>query len=277
MSVLNETGAIDLGLSSVKDNDELGVLRSIDFLTERGTEYIKKRLELDAQKAVISIRDIGSAAVLQKMEIGVFLSLFSLGKMAEAAREKKLHDTGFSILHSFSTIGKVAVAQKMETAVRIAVAYLEEIVSASSLQKMEREALTATLAIGSIGESTFRQQNIRVPENGGLLIPISTVFSSPLLEKEAIILSEDYLCILNFLMQHGDNIFSQQIPAFSEQKLTFTDLSDFEELIVKASYSLGTIFLHTKDKFLISHMLMTKLALENFDGSEYVHEAESLE
>jgi len=32
MSILNETGAKDLGLSSVKDNDELGVLRSIDFL-----------------------------------------------------------------------------------------------------------------------------------------------------------------------------------------------------------------------------------------------------
>ena len=121
MSILNETGAMDLGLSSVKDNDELGVLRSIDFLTERGTEYIKKRLELDAKKAVISIRDIGSAAVLQKMEIGVFLSLFSLGKMAEAAREKKMHDTGFSILHSLCAIGKAAVGQKMETAVRIAV------------------------------------------------------------------------------------------------------------------------------------------------------------
>ena len=277
MAILNETGAIDLGLSSVKDNDELGVLRSIDFLTERGTEYIKKRLELDAKKAVISIRDIGSAAVLQKMEIGAFLSLFSLGKMAEAARETKLHDTGFSILHSLCAIGKVAVVQQMETAVRIAVAYLEEIVNASSLHKMEREALTATLAIGSIGESTFRQQNIRVPENGGLLIPISTVFSSPLLEKEAIILSEDYPCILNFLVQQGDNIFSPHTPAFSDQRLTSTDFSDFEKLIVKASYSLGTIFLQNTDKFLISYMLMTKLALENFNGFEYVHEAESLE
>jgi len=277
MAILNETGAIDLGLSSVKDNDELGVLQSIDFLTERGTEYIKKRLELDAKKAVISIRDIGSAAVLQKMEIGAFLSLFSLGKMAEAAREKKLHDTGFSILHSLCAIGKVAVVQHMETAVRIAVAYLEEIVNASSLHKMEREALTATLAIGSIGESTFRQQNIRVPENGGLSISISTVFSSPLLEKEAIILSEDYPCILNFLVQQGDNIFSPHTPTFSDQRLTSTDFSDFETLIVKASYSLGTIFLQSIDKFLISHMLMTKLALENFNGFEYVHEAESLE
>ena len=104
MFILNETGAKDLGLSSVKDNDELGMLRSIDFLTERGTEYINKRLEPDAKKAVISVRDIGNAAVLQKMELGVFLSLFSLGKMAEAPREKKMQDTCFSILHSLCAI-----------------------------------------------------------------------------------------------------------------------------------------------------------------------------
>ncbi len=278
MSILNETGAMDLGLSSVKDNDELGVLRSIDFLTERGTEYIRKRLELDAKKAVISIRDIGSAAVLQKMEMGVFLSLFSLGKMAEAAREKKLHDTAFSILHSLCAIGKAAVGQKMETAVRIAVAYLEEIVNAASLQKMEREALAAALAIGSIGEETFRQRNIRVPENGGLLAPVSTIFSSPLHEKEAIVLSEEYPCILSLLIQRGRRADSfQRTNALSEQKFFSTDFSDFENLIIKASYSHGTMILQTSDRFLISHILTTKLALETFDGSEYIHEAESLE
>ena len=278
MSILNETGAMDLGLSSVKDNDELGVLRSIDFLTERGTEYIKKRLELDAKKAVISIRDIGSAAALQKMEIGVFLSLFSLGKMAEAAREKRMRDTGFSILHSLCAIGKAAVGQKMETAVRIAVAYLEEIVNAASLQKIERETLAAALAIGSIGEETFRQRNIRVLENGGLLIPVSTVFSSPFLEKEAIILSEEYPCILSLLVQQrGEASSFQRTPAICEQKFSSTDFSDFENLIVKASYSLGTVALQTTDRFLISHVLMTKLALETFDGPEYIHEAESLD
>jgi hypothetical protein len=198
--------------------------------------------------------------------------------MAEAAREKKMHDTGFSILHSLCSIGKAAVGQKMETAVRVAVSYLEEIVNAASLHNMEREALAASLAIGSIGEETFRRQNIRVPENGGLLIPISTVFPSALLEKEANFLSEEYPCILSLLVQQGGKANSfQRMPALSEQKFTSTDFSDFENLIVKASYSLGTIVLQTKDKFLISHMLMTKLALETFDGSEYIHEAESLD
>lgn len=278
MSILNETGAMDLGLSSVKDNDELGVLRSIDFLTERGTEYIKKRLEPDAKKAVINIRDIGNAAVLQKMEIGVFLSLLSLGKMAEIAREKKMHETGFSILHSLCAIGRTAAGQKMETAVRIAISYLEEIVNAAALQKMEKEALSAALAISSIGEETFRQRNVRVPDNGGLLIPISTVFSSPLLEKEAIILSEDYPCILSLLIeQEGKSNFFPHMPVLQDQNSFTADFTDFESLIVKASYSLGTIILQTNNRFLISHMLMTKLALETFDGSEYIHEAESLE
>jgi len=278
MSILNETGATDLGLNSVKDNDELDVLRSIDFLTERGTEYIKKRLEPDAKKAVISIRDIGNAAVLQKMEIGVFLSLFSLGKMAEAARDKKMHDTGFSILHSLCAIGKAAVGQKMETAVRIAVAYLEEIVNAASLQKMERESLAAALAIGSIGKETLRQQSIGVPENGGLFIPISTAFSSPLQDKQAIIFSEGYPRTLSLLIQQlGEADFLQYMPAFSEHEFSSTDLSDFENIILKASYSLGTLSIQNKDRFLISHILMTKLALETFNGSEYINEAESLD
>ena len=76
MSILNEARAIDLGLSSAKDNDELGVLRSIDFLTEQGTKYINKGLEPDAKRAIISIRGIGNAAALQKMELGVLISIF---------------------------------------------------------------------------------------------------------------------------------------------------------------------------------------------------------
>jgi hypothetical protein len=278
MSILNETRATDLGLSSVKDNDELGVLRSIDFLTERGTEYIKKRLEPDAKKAVISIRDIGNAAVLQKMETGVLLSLFSLGKMANAAREKKMYDTGFSILHSFFAIGKAAAGQKMDIAVRIAVSHLEEIVNSASLQKMEREALIAALAIGAIGKETVRQQNNRVPENGGLFVPISTASSSPLQGKEAIIFSEEHQSAFSLLFQQGkESDFLQYTPALTMPEFSFTDLSDFENLIVKASYSLGTMIIRSKDRFLISHILMTKLALETFNGSEYLHEAESLD
>lgn len=278
MSILNETGATDLGLSSVKDNDELGVLRSIDFLTERGTEYIKKRLEPNAKKAVISIRNIGNAAVLQKMEIGVFLSLFSLGKMAEAAREKKMHDTGFSILYSLCEIGKAAVGQKMETAVRIAVAYLEEIVNTASLQNMELEALAAALSIGSIGKETFRQQSIGVPENGGLFIPISTTSSSPFQDKEAIIFSEEFPCTLSLLVQQRREAdFLQHMPTFQENEFFSTDLSDFETTTVNVSYSLGNLIIQNKDRVLVSHMLMTKLTLETFNCTEYLNEAESLD
>jgi hypothetical protein len=32
-----------------------------------------------------------------------------------------------------------------------------------------------------------------------------------------------------------------------------------------------------KERFLISHMLTTKLALDTLNGSEYIHEAESLD
>lgn len=276
--ILNETGATDLGLTSVKDNDEIGVLRSIDFLTERGTEYINKRLEPDAKKAVISIRNIGSAAVFQKMEIGVFLSLFSLGKMAEIAREQKMTDTGLSILYSLYAIGKAAVGQNMESAVKIAVAYLGEIANSASLQKTEREALAAALAIGSIGKETFEQQSIRVPENGGVLPQVSCTLLSQPYGKEVIVSYGEFSSIFNLLAQQGgETDFLQHIPTLSENESSYADFTDFENLIIKAANSLGTMIFEVKERFLISHILMTKLALDTLNGSEYIHEAESLD
>ncbi|PAV10563.1 hypothetical protein ASJ81_13330 [Methanosarcina spelaei] len=278
MSILNETGATDLGLTSVKDNDELGVLRSIDFLTERGTEYINRKLEPDAKKTVISIRDIGSAAVFQKMEIGVFLSLFSLGKMAEIAREQKMTDTGLSILYSLCAIGKAAVGQNMESAVRIAVAYLGEIANSASLQKTEREAIAATLAIGSIGKETFGQQNIQIPENGGFLPPKSYILLSRPPGKEAILFSGEFPGSFSLLVQQGGEINSlEDIPILSENESSYSGFTDFENLIIRTTNSLGTMIFEVKEKFLISHMLMTKLALDTLNGSEYIHEAESLD
>ena len=265
-------------MSSVKDNDELGVLRSIDFLTERGTEYINKGLEPDAKKAVTSIRNIGNAAVFQKMEIGVFLSLFSLGKMAEVAREQRMTDTCLSILYSLCAIGKAAVGQKMEAAVRIAVAYLGEISNSASLQKMEREALAAALAIGSIGKETFEQQYVRVPENGGFIPPGAGILLSQSHGKEAIIFSEEFPGILSLLIQQGGEAdLLQPIPGLPENEFSYADFSDFESIIIKAANSLGTMVFESKERFLISHVLMTKLALETLNGSEYIHEAESLD
>ena len=254
------------------------MLRSIDFLTERGTEYINKRLEPDAKKTVTSIRDIGSAAVSQKMEIGVFLSLFSLGKMAEIAREQKMTDTGLSILYSLCAIGKAAIGQNMESAVRIAVAYLGEIANSASLQKMERETLAAALAIGSIGKETFRQQSIRVPENGGFLPSNSCILLSQPHGKEAIISPRGFPGIFSSFAQEGEeNDHLQHIPVLSENESSYTGFNEFENLIIKAANSLETMIFEVKEKFLISHMLMTKLALDNLNGSEYIHEAESLD
>jgi hypothetical protein len=278
MSILNETGAIDLGLNSVKVNDELGVVRSIDFLTERGTEHINKKLELDAKKAIISIRDIGNAAVLQRMEIGALLSLFSLGKMAEAAREQKMSETSLSIIYSFCSIGKAAVGQKMEAAVKIAVSYLGEISNSAALQKTEKEALAAALAIGSIGNETFKQQDIRILENGGFPLPVLNMLASQPQIKEAAIIPEEFPGILSLLIPQAEETNSPQyISTLSENELSYGGFSDFENLIIKAANSLGATAFESKNRILISHLLVAKLAIENLNGSEYIHEAESLD
>ncbi len=277
MSILNEAGAIDLGLSSVKDNDELGVLRSIDFLTEQGTKYINKGLEPDAKRTIISIRDIGNAAALQKMELGVLISLVSLGRMAEAAREQRMSNTGLSIIYSLCAVGKSAVGQEMEAAVRIAVAYLGEIANSASLHNMKRESLVSSLAIGAIGKETSRQQIVRVPENGGLSSPGSGLLLS-IQNLEEPLLSEEIQNTLKHLMEHrGDISPLQYAPIFSEHQFSDADLRNLENITMRAANALGTIMLEPKEKFLVSYMLMTKLSIETLNGSEYIHEAESFE
>lgn len=277
MAILNEAGAIDLGLSSVKDNNELGVLKSIDFLTEQGTKYINKGLEPDAKRTIISIRDIGNAAALQKMELGVLISLVSLGRMAEVAREQKMFNTGLSIIYSLCAVGKSAVGQEMEAAVRIAVAYLGEIANSASLHNLERESLVSSLAIGAIGKETSRQQTIRVPENGGVFSPGSGILLS-IQGMEPSFLSEEHQGTQTHIMEHRGEIRPfQDMPAFSENHLSDTEFQNFENLIMKASNALGTIMLEPKEKFLVSYMLMTKLSIETFNGTEYIHEAESFE
>ncbi|HII80291.1 MAG TPA: hypothetical protein HA261_07840 [Methanosarcina sp.] len=277
MSILNEAGAIDLGLSSVKDNNELGVLRSIDFLTEQGTKYINKGLEPDAKRTIISIRDIGNAAALQKMELGVLISLVSLGRMAEVAREQKMLNTGLSIIYSLCALGKSAVGQEMEAAVRIAVAYLGEIANSASLHNLERESLVSSLAIGAIGKETSRQQTIRVPENGGLFSSGSGILLS-IQGMEPSFLSEELQGTQTHIMEHRGEIRPfRDMPVFSENHLPNTEFQNFENIIMKASNALGTIMLEPKEKFLVSYMLVTKLSIETFNGSEYIHEAESFE
>jgi len=156
--------------------------------------------------------------------------------MAEIAREQKMTDTGLSILYSLCAIGKAAVGQNMESAVRIAVAYLGEISNSASVQKSERETLAAALAIGSIGKETFGYQSIRVPENGGFLPPKSYIILSQPDGKEAIIFSGEFSGIFSLLVQQGgENDFLQYIPAPSENELSYTDFSDFENLIIKAT------------------------------------------
>lgn len=277
MSILNEAGAIDLGLSSVKDNNELGVLRSIDFLTEQGTKYINKGLEPDAKRTIISIRDIGNAAALQKMELGVLISLVSLGRMAEVAREQKMLNTGLSIIYSLCALGKSAVGQEMEAAVRIAVAYLGEIANSASLHNLERESLVSSLAIGAIGKETSRQQTIRVPENGGLFSSGSGILLS-IQGMEPSFLSEELQGTQTHIMEHRGEIRPfRDMPVFSENHLPNTEFQNFENIIMKASNALGTIMLEPKEKFLVSYMLVTKLSIETFNGYEYIHEAESFE
>ncbi len=83
---------------------------------------------------------------------------------------------------------------------------------------------------------------------------------------------------MGFLMEHrGDISPLQHIPVSSEPQFINTDFRNFENIIIKAADALGTIMLEPKEKFLVSYMLVAKLSIETFNGSEYIHEAESFE
>ncbi len=278
MSVLNETRATDLGLSSVKEKDELGVLRSIDFLTERGTEYINKRLEPDARRAVTCIKNIGSAAALQRMEAGVFISLISLGQMAKAARGKEMRDTSQSILHSLCAIGKAAAGQEMEAAVRVAVAYMGEIVNSASLKNKKDEALAAALALGVVGKSVCRNSVSRGPENGGNAPFMQGVLLSPPLYEEASVISDDFSEVFGFVLTPPETgAYMEGESSLSEGEPQEIENEALANAVIRAAHSLENLRIETDEKYIISHVLTAKIALQVFNCSDLINEAEALD
>jgi hypothetical protein len=277
MPILNEARATDLGLSSVKEKDELGVLRSIDFLTERGTEYINKRLEPDAKRAVTGIKYIGNAAALQRMEAGVFISLISLGRMAKAARGKEMTDTSQNILYSLCAVGKAAAGQGMEAAVRVVVAYLGEIVNSASLQNKKSEALTAALALGVVGTSVCKNSASEGSDNGGIIPVMPGILLSPPLHEDASFISDDFSEVFGFTLTHSENGGSQEGEPFllgSEPHEVENEALD--NAVIRAAHSLENIRIETDEKYMISHVLMAKISLEVFNCTEMINEAESL-
>ena len=166
----------------------------------------------------------------------------------------------------------------MEAAVRIAVAYLGEIVEfcVSSENGKRNSGCGSGYRVhrkGDLQAAEYQSSGERriFPSRPGILL------SQPH-GKEAIIFSEEFPGILSLLVQQGGEAdFLQHMPVLSENEFSYADFSDFENIIIKASNSLGTMIFETKERFLISHMLMTKLALETLNGSEYIHEAESLD
>ncbi len=278
MSILTEARATDLGLSSVKEKDELGVLRSIDFLTERGTEYINKRLEPDAKRAVTCIKNIGNAAALQRMEAGVFISLISLGRMVKAARGKEMADTSQSILYSLCAVGKAAAGQGMEAAVRVAVAYLGEIVNSASLQDKKSEALTAALALGVVGTSVCRNPASGGPDNGGIVPVIPGILLSPSPHEDASFISDDFSEVFGFALTHSGNGGSQEgEPFLSESESQEVENEALDNAVIRAAHSLENMRIETDEKFMVSHVLMAKISLEVFNCTEIINEAETLD
>lgn len=278
MSILNEARAADLGLSSVKEKDELGVLRSIDFLTERGTEYINKRLEPDAKRAVTCIKNIGNAAALQRMETGVFISLISLGRMAKAARGKEMADTSQSILYSLCAVGKAAAGQGMETAVRVAVAYLGEIVNSASLENKKSEALTAALALGVVGTSVCKNSFSQGPDNGGIIPVMPGILLSPPPREDASFISDDFSEVFGFVLTHSGNGGSEEgEPFLSGSESQEGENGALDNAIIRATHSLENMRIETEEKYMISYVLMAKISLEVFNCTEMINEAETLD
>lgn len=281
MSRLNETRAIDLGLNSVKVNDELGVFRSIDFLTELGTDYINKKLELDAKRAITLIKDIGNAAARQKMEVGAFLALRSLERMAKAASGKNLGDACISIMYSLYSIGRAAAEEDLEVTVKVAASYLGAIGNVSVLQKLKRESLVAPLSLGAIGTSVYRQgQNYEIENSGNFsgffgALPWGGGIPSG---GEIIVCSSGMsgLAGILFAKENREGLPEDAIfdPEMSPEN---PDLLNFEDAIIQAAHSLDTFIIEADSRYLMSYVIMGKLGLDFSEEPEMTNEAEILE
>lgn len=279
MSTLDETRAIDLGLNSVKEKDEPGVLRSIDFLTELGTKYINRKLEPDAKRTIARIKSIGEAAARQKMEVGAFLALQSLERMAKVASGKKMEDTGMSIMYSLYAIGKVAAEEDMEVAVRVAASYLGSIGNAAALQKMSRESLVAPLSLGAIGVAVSRHYQRFEIENSGCF---PETIGGPLIKppedgEVAICTSEIYgLAGLMFEKKNYEGPPENSILQ-TEKSPENPEPLNFENAIIQAAHSLDSLIIEADTRYLMAYVIMGKIELDSSREPETLNEGEKLE
>ena len=281
MSRLTETRAIDLGLNSVKVNDELGVFRSIDFLTELGTEYINKKLEPDAKRTITLIKDIGKAAARQRMEVGAFLALRSLERMAKVASGKNLEDAGISIMYSLYSIGRTAAEEDMEIMVRIAASYLGAIGNAAALQKLRRESLVAPLSLGTIGTSVPRQSQSYEIENAGRLPGLFGPLvrgEMPSASRKINVSSSDLAGLAGILFaKERRKGFPEDAIFESENNYENPDLLKFEDAIIQAAHSLDTFIIEADARYLMTYVIMGKLGLDFSGETETANEAEKLD
>lgn len=282
MARLNETRAIALGLNSVKLNDELGVFRSIDFLTELGTTYINRNLEPAAKRTIILIKDIGKAAAGERMESGVFLALQSLEKMAKAASGKKLEEAGISIVCSLYSIGKASAEENMEEIVKVALASLCAIGNSAALRKLKREALIVPLSLGTIGASISRPSlNPKFENSGqvssyfGILIPSQT-------NLEAASQSSDFFGLAETLLtkekqKSFSEYFSEELLFAAGKNPINQDFLQIEAAIIQAAHSLDTFIIETEARYLLSYVILGKLSLDSSEAIERSNAAESLD
>lgn len=275
MSALNETRAIHLGLTSAEEKNELGVLQSLDFLTELGTGYINKRLESDAKRAICSIKDIGKAAARKKMEEGAFTALVSLERMAKAASGQKMEDAGISIVHSLCAIGKTADEQEMEMVVRVAAAYLGEIGNSAALHKRKREVLVATLALGTIGKNTTRRSSLTSIENLGRFQgqkPFALTFPA----QESEFNMEVFPNVIEVNPEHAGDKEGPEMEGLDYANY-FQEAPGLENSIIQTAYSLENSGLEADSRYLMIYLIMAKTAFESINKFENINEAEKLE
>jgi hypothetical protein len=266
----------DLGLISNDENFDEGVNQTLDILTKTGIDYLIEKKELEAGKAVISIREIGKAAAIKRMENVTVDAIRALEKILQYSNEQNTENTTIKVILSFGTIGRTAAEQHMEIVANLAASVLGKSGNTAALLKKEKETIAVTVALGEIGKAAVKVEYPDVSGNTAICISclgdIGKLTAQKTLEKAAVgvelILEE---MAVTAMQENLQNAVGNIVDSIEEIGKT-AENEKMEDAVLQASSALQTIMSGAGDRYMNDASIAAKIALESFNELDIIND-----
>jgi hypothetical protein len=278
MVVLSEAEAVDLGLSSAEEMNEVMVFQALDSLTGLALDFITEEKVEDVGRVIQSIREIADLAVENKMELVAINSILAFGKLANEVSGRGYESILEKLVKAIGKLGRGAGSNALEAGSKVAITTLMEIRAASKIQKSREETITFSVMLTEIGTAAA-EQGLK----DALLSAISSVgeigknTAGEKLETETVstlILLED-LGKVAAKKYYDEALSSAGLSIEEIGKLAFK--KQLNGVLPQAQWALKTLNVLAEEQNLEGSAIVAELALENLKNMHVADTEENIE